>query len=243
MNNKYIKLVFLTFISAIVSFGCTPEGQSALSSPSEAFKTATITTISTSTPSMTVTFTQTPSFTATLTPLPSLSPENALQIINQHFQEGEQCIEPCFFGVVPGKTTIGEAQNIFLQLGMPIDFIVPENDKKIYSTLRGLENGIGVAIMVTVHNGLVEDISLGIQPPDESKSLQANGLSGYSINYILEQYGIPSAVEFHVSYPHEPGFPPGTAWYDMTVYFEDSNVIVLYRDALVQEGDILGQVL
>jgi len=143
------------------------------------------------------------------------------------------------FGVVPRKTTIGEAQNIFLQLGMPIDFMVPENNKKVYSTIRGFEIGLGLSSQLIVQDDIVQDVKVGVEPPDNSLSLHANGLSGYSIENFLKRYGSPSAVEFHIDYPHESGFPPGTAWYDMTVYFESSNVIVQFYNAVTKEGDLI----
>jgi hypothetical protein len=193
--------------------------------------TATSTVKPTTTPTQTSTWTPTLTVTptVTLTPPATLEPELAKAEVKRLFKEEVNCGKACFWGIVPGETSLGEATNILKQLGISWQAIYDKEDMEVYSTrVGGLDSARGTLELYT-QNGVVENIRFGFQVwKSNGKIIPHSEWLAYSPETILKRYGKPTKVEFGIDYPHEPGAPPGSVWYYLQMYFDQEDLIVDY---------------
>ena len=141
-----ITCLYLLLVIGFVLSSCVPV-QSTMtpmrietqpSTPISSTKTSTSTPTFTTTRTPTYTHTPTPSFTPTESGTPTqpatLDPEQAKATIGTLLQKPVDCLAPCFWGIVPGKTSLDEAKNIFKHLGLQIKSTVLDN-KEFYGIL------------------------------------------------------------------------------------------------------------
>jgi len=185
-----------------------------------AILTKTPTPSSTATPP-TTTYTPTPTHTATLTPLPTLKPEQAEETIRTLLRESVDCPAPCFWGIIPGKTTLAEARDVFAHLGLYMQQTNSREGKDIYEIACDLENGPSVTAILTIQKKIVENLSIMITPEKFQSDVQREWLA-YSPETLIARYGTPSWVEFFV------GRGPGPDAYSMEIYFDEVDLIVQY---------------
>lgn len=80
---------------------------------------------------------------ATLTPLATLQSEQAQETIKTLLQEPVDCPAPCFWGIIPERTTLNEAINIFNHLDLPIWHNTLDN-KELYGIDYKFDNGLSI---------------------------------------------------------------------------------------------------
>jgi hypothetical protein len=118
----FSKLSIVVFL-VILIIGCDARVENSTSTP-EVFKTPTFLASETFTPQAN-TSTPTLEIQPTPTALPTLSPENARQEVLRLLQDDTECKFPCFWGLMPGETSISDTMNIlnvFTTLGDLSDF-------------------------------------------------------------------------------------------------------------------------
>jgi hypothetical protein len=163
----------------------------------------------------------------TLTPLNTLESAQARETIQPLLKEPMNCAVPCFWGIIPGKTSFDEARIFFNKLGFtPFEGINPNSG--IYFYTISYDSGTDHDSSVTLHinNNLVEDI---VVRPDIPKPKEGSSREwiAYSPETLIKRYGSPSRVEVTVSSYGMAGSPPNIG-INMIMYFDISDLIVHY---------------
>ncbi|HNN14523.1 MAG TPA: hypothetical protein PKL78_13270, partial [Anaerolineales bacterium] len=103
-----------------------------------------------------------------------------------------------------------------------------EGRKDYYEAGFGFDESWGIILTNIVEAGIVRNLTLGLSFVNYTGSTPQQEWLAFRPNAVLERYGRPSNIELNLSFPVESGFPPGTAWYDIVMYFPDSDLIVKY---------------
>lgn len=222
---------------AILLSGCVPTAttQETITSTLEeatltVTPTATLTLTATPQPSPTAipptsTFVQSP----TQTPLPTLEPEQAEETIRTLLREPVDCSAPCFWGIVPGQTTLYEATHIFTYMGLPVQFTNERDNKKFYEFIYDFESGLSISPLLTVQDGLVKNLRIYLTPEISQPGVPREWLA-FSPETLIARYGEPSKVELDLI----PG--PRTSDFVMIMYFDAFDLIVQYGGYGIIQG-------
>lgn len=157
--------------------------------------------------------------TTILIPIPTLEPEKANEAIMRLLQESIDCSAPCFWAIVPGKTTADESRDIFNHLGL-------NTSKTIYKGLEfssidyELTSGLSIRAMLIIKESIVENIQVKISPKEQKSRTQREWLA-YSPEILIKRYGQPSRVDFMADWGPRPFF-------SMQLYFDSDDLIVQY---------------
>lgn len=219
---KILQQLIVLIILGLLLYGCLPTGVTVMPTISETntpFPTAThsfTTTVtwvrlSTSKPTLTQ--------TATAIPSPSLEPEQAREAIKELLRESIDCAAPCFLGIVPGKTRLGEAINILTHLGLEIKSTKLDNNF-FYVIKYESDSGLSIIATLTVTGDIVRSIEIDITPEEQKTGIQREWLA-YSPETMIQRYGQPSRVELFL------GRGPDTNFV-MDVYFDEVDTIIEY---------------
>ena len=235
---KLLRGLYLLLLPAVVLSGCVSGGSTptaTLITPVPASATPTMTTTRTekpspsptalpprSTPTRTPYPTKTASLTPspTLTPPPTLEPEQAEQVMREMLREPAYCPTPCFWGIIPGQTTLGEAQNIFTRLGLHLEFTNSRANKKFYAVIHDFDSGLSITPVLTIQDGIVKNLTIGIQPEKSRAGVPREWLA-YSPETLIKRYGTPSKVDFWRS-------RRAPLVYAMDLHFEPIELIIEY---------------
>ncbi len=205
-------LLYLLLMIALSLVGCAPADSTALPTITKTQLPSPTVVSVTSTPS------PAPTITATLTPPVTLEPERAKETIRTLLQESIDCAAPCFWGIVPGQTTLGEATNIFTRLGLPVASTTYEK-KDFHGIVYKLNSGLSVDVTLTMRDNIVENLRVEILP--EKQKGVPREWQAYSPESLIARYGVPSKVDIGV----DTG--PRT-FFDMVMYFAPFDLIVQY---------------
>jgi hypothetical protein len=167
----------------------------------------------------------TPSPTITLTPVETLGPAQVTETMQPSIDDPMNCAVPCFWGIVPGKTSFQEAKLFFSKLGfIPFEGTFEGRD---FYTIE-FDTGTGDDSSVTLHpnNNLVENIVVDPDIPNPIEGSSRKWIA-YSPEKLIKQYGSPSHVEFTVSSYGMVGTPPNIG-INMIMYFDATDLIVHY---------------
>jgi len=103
---------------------------------------------------------------------------------------------PCFWGIVPGKTTRDEANRFFFHLGFSpqstTDATAAGKDYVSYE----LESNFSIGVMLVSQNNIVEKQRIVMQVIG-SNGITESGWMAYSPKAFIQRYGKPSSVEFY----------------------------------------------
>jgi hypothetical protein len=169
-------------------------------------------------PTSTSTFTPTATVTPTLSP--TLEPKQAKETIRILMQESVDCEAPCFWGIVPGKTTLQDATNIFAHLGISFAYTATLDGKDFYDANYNLHDGIEVSPLIAIQNNTVKSLDVGIN--DTSPEGSPRKWIAYSPETLIKRYGPPSQVDFFL------GRVAPSPTHSMKMYFEKEKLIVEY---------------
>ncbi len=194
--------------------GCFPAKETIIPTPSETQQFSP----TTNTPSLTPEFQ--PSQTVTPTPPATLRPEQTDEMLRQLLREPKDCLAPCFWGIIPEKTTLNELENIIKHLGLPFDS-TQNNGWDFYGTIYKFRNGISLLVTLPVKEEVVKSISVDINLQGYKPSGPTREWESYSPETLIKQYGSPSSVEFSGSSGEHP-------LYHMTIRFDSIHTIVEY---------------
>jgi hypothetical protein len=232
---KPITLFIRTFFLIFVITGCTLPGETIQPTKAESITTSTIisstsTIIPTTTSSIVLTKTiipptptLVPSATPTFTPTPlnTIEPTKADELILGLLRDPGDCLAPCFWGIVPGKTTRDEANNFFYQIGiLPYNSTNDGRDFASYDYQLG-RGSLDIGVELALQDNVVENQKIIMQV------IGTNGISmsswmSYSIKALILRYGKPSQVEFTWNLGTKTTFT-------IILYFNDYDLIGLFH--------------
>jgi hypothetical protein len=189
------------------------------------------------------TFTQTPTttkeslkYTPTLTPPVTLEPKQAMNELENMLGKPQKCLVPCFWGIIPNSTTLGEAKNLYKRIGSNL---TPSfQDENVYDTSSVFED-IVVGVTLSIQDGLVKNIRGLIDLSNYKGPSKPRIWDGFSPEILFGQYGKPSNIEFNLFYPTEPGFKDGIVWYSMVVRYDQYDFAVNYFGGEVKQGKLI----
>jgi len=134
--------------------------------------------------------------------------------------EPVDCLAPCFWGITPDQTTLGEAKNIFTHLGLIMENTSKIGNFEFYDIDYNFSSGLSISIILTTQNGIVKNLEVGISPEPQKAGIPREWLA-YSPETLINRYGTPSKVTFDDSGGPNPSY--GTA-----IYFDSVDLIVFY---------------
>lgn len=241
-TNRVLHLILL-FLVATLS-GClagnsAPEVQPRLNSLVTLSPFVTLTETTTPFPSATpipstATPTSSPTLTPTWTPPPTLEPEQAQEILKTWLQGLGGCLAPCFWNITPGQTTLDEAMNNFNHLGVQMELTNERDGKAFYEIIYKFESGLSVSPLFTIQDEIVRNIEVDIHPEKPQGPEVPREWLAYSPETLISQYGLPSQVDFFIG-RNRDNDASSSIWYDMVLYFETADLIVLYNGSPMQQ--------
>jgi len=167
--------------------------------------------------------------TATLTPPISFSLELRDSEIRRLMNDDSKCKFPCFLGIVPEQTTLGELKNILQMLGLS-----PAIYKDIvYNIYNYPDKDIPPHAQFFIYKEKVNSIKIDIEQKNEFE------WSLYSPANVLKRLGAPSFVTFGLQVVHEPTPTPWKAWYIMTFYYDDLDFIIQYGTPEIRLDELI----
>lgn len=188
----------------------------------------TSTRISTTTPTIALaktiippTLTLIPSATPTLTPTPldTLEPAKADEVILGLLQDPGNCMAPCFWGIVPGKTTRDEANRFFFHLGFTSHNTTDVGED--YASYD-LENSFSIWVILVSQHNIVEKQKITMQVIG-SNGITESGWMAYSPKALIQRYGKPSSVDFSWN------LESGNLTFFINLYFDDYDLIAEFH--------------
>lgn len=138
--------------------------------------------------------TLTPVPSVTLTPLPTIPTEQVEDIVRSMLLEPQA---PCFWGICPGVTTLGEVENIFSRIGFNIVHTNTRDGQELYQIPIELSSGLGISPLLAVRDGIVKSVQIYIDPEVEQSNVEREWLA-FSPETLINQYGPPSKVEYFI---------------------------------------------
>jgi hypothetical protein len=211
---KPLRFLFLVLIIAFVISGCVPGSPTTLPTQAETpFSPTVIPPTSTLTPA--------PIKTATLYPPATLMPEKAKETIQTLLKAPVDCLAPCFWGMTPGKTTLDEARNIFVHLGLQMASSTADG-KDFSGVAHKFDSGLSIHVILTIQNDFVENLRVNILPEKQKKGIPREWLA-YSPETLIKRYGPPTKVEFTIAWG-----PSTSSLFVMVMYFDTIDLIIEY---------------
>jgi len=171
-----------------------------------------------------VTATETPVLKPTYTALLTLSADERDRQILELLQSDPGCLLPCWWGIVPDKTTWNEAWSFLSQFDsapyikeyLPnsryADFLIPVS--------KNISLAYGIDIKIDVINEIVHVVSV--------RSIESATI--LSVQRILTDYGQPSEVWIHTYRSYLGGPPP----VDVLLFYPEQGILARYSTNLTQ---------
>lgn len=162
------------------------------------------------------------------------SPRQEENALVKRLTSNSGCELPCWWGIVPGKTTSQSAQRLFLQLGKSVAHREDPNLGTTYTaSLFGRHSPYPFDYVVEHrwydHNGIVylfgvTGYSLNWSPPQHF----TQDWQRYSLHEALTRYGQPSHVLLHYW---------NFGWqYSIGLVYEDKGFVIQYVGLIIDEG-------
>jgi hypothetical protein len=150
-----------------------------------------------------------------------LGPEEARGTIQALLREPVDCAAPCFWGITPGRTTLGEAWNIFTLLGIQhlnTTYTAPEYKGMRLATAQ--YDFLSVEITLVMRDDVVMNLLARMTPEEQKTGISREWLS-YSPETLINRYGLPSRVILVLD--RGPNL-----FFEMDIYFDEFDLIVAY---------------
>lgn len=222
-------LVILMYMLAMLT-GCGLEVPSSVTPTSLPISANTISPVPTNTLTI-ATFssaTETSETTPTYTPFPVLSSDERERQILELIASNGGCELPCWWGIMPGKTTFEEARN-FLRQFNPAPFLQEEAPNKqfvnyLIPVSAHISPAYGIDINLDIVDDVVKIISVG----------SIESVTNFNIQNLLSNYGRPSEVWIHTYRSYLGGIPP----VDVLMFYPTQGILARYSTELsnINEG-------
>jgi hypothetical protein len=205
------------------------------------FPTATSIIEPVSTSAVTTTFTSISSDTPTITPtsIPKLTGELIDQFLEEKLETNGGCELPCWWGdvIVPGKTTLEEAEWVFYSEGIP--YLVPNGVVDVVfqvphtATMQSWDYNTRITI-AGQDGGIVQSIKVVGDTYSGEPTLRFARAWGehYAWDRVLARLGMPSQVLVFI-YPATYAAP---ASYNFTLVYESVGMLINYAGAAQEMG-------
>ena len=238
-----IRLGFVLFAALLSS--CTQSTRNAITSSSE---TPLLPASSaTPTPSFTPLPTDSPMPTLTPTVIPTLPVDAAQVEFLKFLSDNGGCRLPCFWGMIPGKSSFQEAQVILAPLSGISDFtafksglgsVTPyfiQGSVEIYTTIDYItnqDNNIvnSIAFNAEAHKPLAQG---GYEDVFDSNFF-GEKVSAYTLSHVLTEQGVPSSVMIETA--GGPLTRGGTGGFDILLLYPDQGILVNYKTQMHLNG-------
>jgi hypothetical protein len=134
------------------------------------------------------------------------------------------CAVPCFWGIIPEKTSFYEARIFFSKLGFTpfegTDPYSPSSGMYFYTISYDSGSGYPSSVTLLIKDNLVDDIMVTLDIP-KPKGGSPRQWIAYSPETLIKRYGKPS----HVGFAIDRGMKLTVV---MIMYFDTVNLIVEY---------------
>lgn len=169
----------------------------------------------------------------TWTPIPTLSSKDAQRMVLELLENNAGCELPCWWGIVPGKTSWQIAQHYLVsfasRLGQGIPSISTDEggvehshlNYAVYFTVTSYPEEVASGYRVT--NGIIDQIVVNNHGTE----------LGYQLYRLLLLYGKPDEVLIDVL----PNTPAGKPWFTLYIFYTDRGVIAKYNNAAQLNGE------
>jgi hypothetical protein len=211
MKRSYCSIILFGIV--LILSGCTSSESTITpvstqtSQPSSAPKTST------------VTLTRSPTAMVTHTPLPTLNPIKSREILMTLLQKPIDCAAPCFWGIMPGQSTLNEALQIFAHFDLQTKSTTLDN-KEFYGVKYDFDKNLSMLVTLTIKDKVVENLRVFIHPEKQKAGVQREWLA-YSPQTLINRYGLPSKVDFFLDRGESPS-------YGMVMYFDSAHLLASY---------------
>jgi hypothetical protein len=148
-----------------------------------------------------------------------LNPTEARETLKALLQKPVDCEAPCFWGIIPGQSTLNESLRIFAHFGLQTKSTTLDN-KEFYGIAYDFDKSLSILVTLTIQDKIVENLRVDINPEIQKVDVPRTW-SAYSPETLINQYGSPSRVNFNVDRGESPS-------YGMVMYFDAENLIVEY---------------
>lgn len=209
MKMKSSFQAYLIILSIVILVGCIPSKPTAM--PIVGTLSSTFPELATSTrlPTLSVPATQ----TATVTPAITLEPLRAEKTITALLRRPMDCSTSCFWGIMPGQSTISEARNNLISLGFQT------KDDRTFE--YKLNESLLIRVVLRVQaDSVVENLVVNLVP-EAPQARTSEYWSTYSPKLLMEAFGTPSRIDLWLEWGPRPLF-------NMAMYFDDADLIVEY---------------
>jgi hypothetical protein len=242
-SHENILLLIFSIITVVIT-GCTSHTSINIPSPSvtKGISTPVITVTSIPPFSDTSTLTSeifTPVTTRTIVPTqptltqtmePTLTEAESEERILELLKTNGNCKLPCFWGIVPGKTTWPEVQQLFLHLGADIVDYIPRmyrnTDIKahyIYSDVPAKQLGINAGVFEA--NDQIDSMRIDLSGAGFAANMQR-----FFFKEVLLELGEPTQVWMSLGTGSEAGDAPYLG-YNFWLFYEQIGLVVEYGGA------------
>lgn len=178
-------------------------------------------------PSGTTAFLPQPTATATLTPMPTLPPEEAETLILELLKNNAECSLPCWWGLLPGETSWGEAQNFLATFASEIDRSGPFN-QPLYTVYVPVSEEVDpsarLVYVFRVHDGVIEMIRV-VFPLDY--------VQGHTLSEILNTYNKPEEIWLRTFDRSRDMTLP----FDLVLFYPQQGFMIRFRDNAELDGE------
>jgi hypothetical protein len=189
--------------------------------------------------------TPTPIPTVTWTPLPTLPPDKALARVLELLKTNGSCKLPCWWGIVPGKTSWAETKQILARLGIYSNYSTPSDGAIFHGAnfdfrgpyINGQPTTVYNDIDFHEKNAIVEDIYLRSQGYNNPIDFQA-AWERYSPRQVMVDYGSPSRVWMYtdaLNYGERTG-------YDLWLAYDNLGFLIRYQGTVSRKSFLVYQV-
>jgi hypothetical protein len=170
------------------------------------------------------------------TPFPTLGATQSIEAILESLYKPESCSVPCFWGIIPGETTIREARNLLSYLRLSLKFIVADDGIRYYEANCKLETGLSILLGLAEKNDVIQNLRVSISPKNDNEMQTQREWKAYSPETMINQYGPPSEVHFFLSQTPAEDMGP-KPWYVIVMYFDAVDLIVEYGGGQIGSVD------
>ena len=151
-------------------------------------------------------------------PLTPLTPGEVQARVEELMQDNGNCSEPCFWGIVPGKTDFIKSARILFPLDNPDLPIYDEQGNTYFTIYVNYADKIHLGITLLEKNFVTDN--LDVQMNSTGGMLNNDDYKSFSLVNILKTYGVPTSIEFSLSFPTEPT-SIGWSGYNYSLFYDD----------------------
>ncbi|NOH04095.1 MAG: hypothetical protein HND47_20055 [Chloroflexi bacterium] len=204
MYSKKISIISQLLVLYAFIIGCKPDAGQTLYPPTSTQNLTTMEVVITFTPPNDMTATHKVEIHSTL------APEGATKMIAEMIKTNGNCKLPCWWGILPGQTTVGDVKDT---LGTFIPNITPYPSQADQEGLSFYFNdpfnsNFEYGVVLYSKNGIIERI---------------NALSFRSLSDLFEEIGIPKEIWIHSSGVSMGSYPPS---FSFALVYPDQGIAV-----------------